>query len=188
MQKKYLITFVISSILILFIPTSAQAMEMGGAFGKREGIKCIQPIKDRGYSLCHKYSQYFFIAGVSLSDDGYVLASGDDATSYQPLDKEKILELQNAGYLPNPLPSYSIPLTQYLIGYSLWLLLIFGIGGFPLWSYLQNRYKKYSLRGRYKMWKHKGKYCLNCDNPLMDYDFKIGRCVMCSSAVPEIRS
>ena len=73
-------------------------------FGKGERIKCIEPLKraipntvDNGEifrpvildstgkpfnpstMLCYKYSIQYFILGVAIHDDGYVLAKGDDS-------------------------------------------------------------------------------------------------------------
>lgn len=194
MQRKYLLSFIIGGILLLLVPNSTQARTIGGFFGKSEGIKCIQPVNEppaskQGFSsnkphyeLCYKYTMYFVFAGIGLSDDGFVLAVGDGATQYIPLDKTKIEELQKAGYLPNPLPAYSIPAMQYLIGYSLWILLA-GIIAFPVISFTG-----IALSSKFKHWKNPGTYCPGCDFPLTLYDFSNGKCSVCGMSVPEIQT
>ena len=68
-----------------------------------------------------------------MSDDGYVLGIRKSYGSYYPLSEEKIKELQKSGALPVILPTYKIPLSEWLWGFSLWILLII-IGG--LWLFM----------------------------------------------------
>lgn len=171
MQRKYLLPFIIISLLVLLAPTLAEA-QFTTFSGKQEDIKCLQPVEKTNYKLCHKYSKHFFIAGIYLSDDGYVLAGGDNATEYIALDKTKITELQAAGSLPNPLPPYSIALTQYLVGYSLWLIIILFIAP-SLWVGLRRQ-------------RNKGNYCSRCDVPLTSGDFAVSKCGVCGGAIAKI--
>ena len=99
-------------------------------FGKDETLKCIQPITlkgPKGEALClgHKFSKRFFIAGVYLSDDGYVLGLQQDTSRFFPLPEAYKAELQSSGVLPTPLPGYTIPAIEYAFGYSLWALIVF---------------------------------------------------------------
>lgn len=172
MQRESLLCFIVVGILVLLAPTSAEA-QFTTFSGKQENIKCLQPVNGTDYKLCHKYSKHFFIAGIYLSDDGYVLADDDNATEYIALEQTKIRELQTAGTLPNPLPRYSINLTQYLVGYSLWLIIILFIGP-SLWVWLRRR-------------RNKGNYCFRCDVPLTSGDFAADKCGICGAAISKIQ-
>ena len=44
-----------------------------------------------------------------------------------PLDDARIARFQSLGVLPEPLPTFSIPLHQYVLGFSWWVLLA-GVG------------------------------------------------------------
>lgn len=116
---------------------------MGMMFGKDETLKCIQPITlkgPQGEALClgHKFSKRFFIAGVYLQDEGYVLGLQQDTSRFFPLTEPYKAELQASGVLPTPLPAYSIPTIEYVFGYSLWLVIVF-VAAFMV---LENRMKK----------------------------------------------
>jgi hypothetical protein len=111
------------------------ALLMPVYFGTEDTIREIQPIPGTNFFLCHKHHSYYFLGGLYLSDDGYVLREKathrkpyfydpSKAERYVPLTSEKIAELQQAGILPNPLPGYSIPVGDYIAGYSLWLFLM----------------------------------------------------------------
>ena len=100
-------------------------------FGTDDTIKEIQELPGTNYKLCYHYHIYYFIAGLYLANDGYVLTENPDPTKqrfltdpaankYIPLTKEKTNELQQAGLLPNPLPKYSIPTSAYVEGFSMW--------------------------------------------------------------------
>ena len=199
MRRNHFFFVMVGMAAILFL-SSAQAQGFVGYFGTQERIKCIQPINEERpagdrpvivrldslnrskYNLCYKYSMKLFIAGVSLHDDGYVLAGKDDASAYIPLDSARITELQEKGVLPNPLPAYTIPLSQYLAGYSLWLLIAAIIAGLVSWLGIR------SLWDMFKAWKYKGKLCLNCGLTLTIKDFSGGKCGACSEPIPDSSS
>jgi len=69
------------------------------------------------------HSRLFFVfLGVNVTDEGYVIqAAGDDI--YWPLTPDWIKELQAGGILPDPMPKYSTPLIDLLLGYSLWIII-----------------------------------------------------------------
>ena len=152
---KYCRSVFVLIIFLLVIPDRAVAGSRtfafaGGLFGSSEKIEKIQDLEGTEYILSHRYTSHFFFAGIYLSDDGYVLQKKIDSTSnrpsdlikrveelntYYPLSAEKILEMQQSGVLPTPMPRYSIPLSEYVFGYSLWLVLalaIFWVAGAPL--------------------------------------------------------
>ena len=189
MLTRRILPSLIAVVAALLISGSARVYAAGGYFGVQERIKCIQPVKEEPssapmtdsiyvpvkqtpkYSLCYKYSMTFFFAGVFLHDDGYVLAERDDAYQYVPLPQEKIAELQGKGIIPNPLPAYSIPLSQYIAGYSLWLILIISTAAVLFWTW-------------FKKWWKKGKNCTKCGLSLIPEDFQKGRCGSCGEPVP----
>jgi hypothetical protein len=97
-------------------------------FGKEEKLVCLAdvPLKgaeDEPLCLAHKTTKQFFVAGIYLSDDGYVLKiQGKDA--FYPLPGEpELSQLQSEALLPKPLPPYAISTIDYLMGYSLWIII-----------------------------------------------------------------
>ena len=73
-------------------------------------------------------STYWFIAGVYVVDDGYVLQQEGQLDRYWEYDEEQVKAWQSGGQLPGPLPAYSIPFWDYVFGYSLWIvILVIGI-------------------------------------------------------------
>ena len=146
-KMKYCQSVFVLILFLLVLPDHAFASVRtlafaGGLFGASEKIEKLQDLEGTEYILSHKYTSHFFFAGMYLSDDGYVLQKkGDstnnrpfdgmkrvhDLTTYYPLNPEKILEMQQSGVLPTPMPKYSIPILEYVFGYSLWLVLAFAI-------------------------------------------------------------
>ncbi|SDE18415.1 TerB family tellurite resistance protein [Rhodospira trueperi] len=96
-------------------------------FGQSDTITCLEdvPIKGSGNEdlcLAKLNSYYMFIAGLGTSSK-LVLAEKTGGGYYEIPAKEELERLQKAGLLPDPLPTYSRPIEDYLYGYSLWLLL-----------------------------------------------------------------
>lgn len=102
-------------------------------FGKQETIRVVEDVPLQGPNgedlvLSYKTSTYFAGAGIYVSDDGYVLAVRGENGSYFPMPSgDRLQALQTAGSLPSPLPAYSLPVMDYVLGYSLWLILL-GMG------------------------------------------------------------
>ena len=114
---------ILGSILLLFPGKSRAAL-----FGSQESTYKIQATdikNDKGQSLDlgHKVSTLYIFLGVYAHDDGYVLQVRGDSSHYYDLTPAKIANYQAEGLLPKPLPSYSIPFWDYLLGYSLWIAL-----------------------------------------------------------------
>jgi hypothetical protein len=168
-------------------------------FGKGERIKCLQPLSpeqveigDTGLfrpvvpkpsdptMLCYKYTIQYFILGIGIRDDGYVLSSGDDYYNYFPLDDAKIHELQTKGVLPDPLPAYSLTWMQLAAGYSLWVLIGAVVLAMLGWAALK------MLFGKVRRIRNKGIYCLGCNAQLTIKDFSDGKCEACSEPVPSM--
>ena len=146
--------------LLLFLP-----------FGASEKIDEMQDLKGTDYKLCHKYTFHLFLAGIYLTDDGYVLQKKGDSFRYIPLDKEKTDELQKSGLLPTPLPNYSIPIGAYLVGYSLWPIILVIISGSLFWSWYSGA---------------SSEYCENCKTEITWNDRKLGECQVCHNPVKPI--
>lgn len=97
-------------------------------FGTHEELTCITdvPLKGPGgdaLCLAYKTSTHYFLAGVYVSDDGYVLKSKVRNDAYFPLDAGKIQTHQATGEFPTPMPGYSLSFGTYFLGYSLWIAL-----------------------------------------------------------------
>src|SRR5512140_3111537 len=116
-------------------------------FGVDETLECIQDISlkgGQGEPLClgWKTSKFFVGAGVYLKDDGYVLKV-PNANSYYPLPYPAELKaFQAQGLMPDPLPHYTLPVWEYLFGYSLWIIVAFVVGA--------GSFKHLAERRRYK--------------------------------------
>ena len=103
----------VRSFLLLLVFLVMPSTVMAGTtlqFGTDDTIKEIQDLPGTNYELC--YHIYYFIAGIYLANDGYVLTEKPDPTKqkfltdsaanrYLPLSKEKTKELQQAGLLPD---------------------------------------------------------------------------------------
>ena len=74
--------------------------------------------------LGYKTSTLYFILGVYVSDDGYVLGVRSKPGHIGDMPPPDVLaDLQKKGLLPDPLPPYRLGLVDYLKGFSLWLVI-----------------------------------------------------------------
>ncbi len=127
-------------ISVLLTSHAAQA-RTGFKFGDSETLHKIQDIdmpgpKGEKLYLANRTITNFVFLGVYLSDKGYVLAvTDDDAKGYYPLEEVLIKKLQAEKMLPTPLPKYKISIWEYLVGYSLWIVVFILIA----WTLFQNR-------------------------------------------------
>ncbi len=101
-----------------------------GLLGKQESIKKIQDVTIKGSKgedlyLAYKTSAQFVFLGLYFKDDGYVLGVKKKFGAYYPLSEKQITSFQEQGLLPKPLPTYDIPFFDYVMGYSLWIVLAF---------------------------------------------------------------
>ncbi len=134
----------------LFISGNAFAGKM--MFGDNDTLHKIQDVevtspKGEELYLAYRTTIKFFVLGINITEQGYVLAIKDsEGQSYYPLDGTRIKELQNSGDLPNPLPKYELTKFDYAFGYSLWIL-IFVSGGFSL---IKRQFKKKKVIQRQK--------------------------------------
>jgi hypothetical protein len=123
--------FLMLALVLAFLPLSgapAQAAK-GLGFGSDERIRSLSSTKLRSPSgetlyLAQKVTTQFFLLGVHVKDDGYVLGvQGDSKKYYRMPDNVYVQRWQQQGLLPNPLPARRLGMFDYLIGYSLWLAL-----------------------------------------------------------------
>ena len=118
-----------AGILIFWGLFSARIASADMMFGDDDRFTKIQDIEYRidenePLYLGYRTTITFFIAGIYLTDHGYILAPRNNTdNSYYPLDDETIQELQSQGDLPKPLPPYKIELLNYMFGYSLWIII-----------------------------------------------------------------
>ena len=131
---------IVGSILLL-IPQKSDAAVY--RLGNQESIYRTQDTnikndKGQALDLAYKVSSYYIVAGVYVHDDGYVLQIKDDSSHYYDLTAAKISTYQAEGLLPKPLPSYSVPFWDYLLGYSLWIILAV-ILSMKIWSGIRKR-------------------------------------------------
>lgn len=112
----------------LFIPSLSLAKIT--VIGDQESVRKLQHIDlkgPRGESLYlgHKITKSFFLLGVSIKDDGYVIGVEGQSDIYYPMIKgEKLDQLKTLKLLPEPFPSYKLGIMDYLTGYSFWIALI----------------------------------------------------------------
>ncbi len=94
--------------------------------GNSDNLQRLSPLQLKG-----KYGEPLYLGyrttkvvvglGIYIKDQGYVLLPASDQALYYPLDAKQIAEMQADGSLPLNLPSRSLPLVEYLYGYSLWI-------------------------------------------------------------------
>lgn len=100
-------------------------------FGKDETVHFLEDVKVKGPAgealfLGYKTTSQFFLAGIYIEDDGYVLGIRSDHSKYFALPAgDQLKGFQSRGLLPDPLPPYTLGFFDYLFGYSLWLVLAF---------------------------------------------------------------
>lgn len=130
------------SVLILsslMFNTSVQAKFY---FGEEEKIVKLREIrlvnmKQESLYLGRLVTTKFFILGIGIKDNGYVLGvEGKEGAYYPFLPEDQVKKMQKSSTFPTPLPPYKLGVFDYMIGYSLyWLLLGTALwGGFRFYS------------------------------------------------------
>ena len=113
--------------VFLFAPRQAAAW----SFGTKESVHYLQDVKLKGPNDEPLYLGYmtktqFFLAGLYVTDEGYVLApKGQHGRYMQMPSGEMLARHQKAGMLPSPLPRYKLGFWTYVIGYSFWIMIAF---------------------------------------------------------------
>lgn len=125
-MKKTISLAILGAMFAFSLPAQAKGLPV--YFGESDELNKIEgttPIKMDREQFSLGYRTYFkwFVAGVYVKDEGYVLIDHSD-NAYVPLDEEDIKQLQEEKTLPTPLPQYSLSAVDYLKGYSLWLIII----------------------------------------------------------------
>jgi hypothetical protein len=98
-------------------------------FGTQDDLNCIVDIPLKGGAnepLClgFKVSLHFFVGGIYVSDGGYILRVRNNSKSFYEMPQgQELADYQVNGMIPTPLPAYSVPVFDYLFGYSLWIIL-----------------------------------------------------------------
>lgn len=89
-----------------------------------EDVGLTTPGGDALY-LGHKTSTLYFIGGIYVRDDGYVLGLRANPKHYVDMPPPDLLaNFQKQGQLPDPLPAYHLGIADYLAGYSLWIVVV----------------------------------------------------------------
>lgn len=141
----------LASILLFTFHGQAQAGAI--RFGIDETVHHLQNVKLEGPKgeklfLGHKSAIRYFVAGVYIRDDGYVLGVVGGDNRYFPMpDGSELARLQQAGLLPNPLPKYALGVIDHAIGNSLWLVIATVLLWIFLGSVRKNRKLKKSASG-----------------------------------------
>lgn len=123
------------AVILAASPAEAARVRVPVASGKQESLHEIMNIDLKGPNgeelyLGYKTTHYIAILPYAISDDGYILGVRG-GTTYYKLDPDKLQALQAAGYVPNPLPKYEIPLLDYVTAHAIWslpILLLLWIG------------------------------------------------------------
>jgi len=134
-------------LVVAFFCLLLPARSAGAAmqFGEDETIHFLQDITLKGANQEALFLGYmtkiqFFIAGVYVIDAGYVLGvKGDSKRFYHMPTGEDLARFQKGGFLPDPLPPYSLSIWDYLIGYSLWLVIAFTVAWMIVGGALKRR-------------------------------------------------
>lgn len=129
------------SILLLSFFFTLQFAHASMMFGNDDNIHVIQELEllgpeNKPLQLAHRVTLHFFVAGIYTSDEGYVLTEKGNSELYYSLTPELLKTYQDEGTLPNPLPAYSIPIWDYLFGYSLWII----VGGVILFYVIKDKF------------------------------------------------
>ncbi len=131
----------IGFVFVLFLAVMAFAGE-ARAWTPFGSVEHITPIVDVSLTtpggdalyLGHKTSNVYFVLGVFVSDDGYVLGLRSAPKHYVDMPPPEMLAaFQKQGKLPDPLPPYRLGIGDFLWGYSLWIVVVPLLGGYIYW-------------------------------------------------------
>lgn len=114
-------------------------------FGERDSLHYLQDVEITGEGgeslvLAERTTIRFFIAGLYFIDHGPVLRpkTGNEGF-YYTLTDELIAKYQQQGLLPTPLPIYKPSIFDYVIGYSLWLMIAYIFIHFKVEAFFKKR-------------------------------------------------
>ena len=137
-------------LVLAFISLAGEA-KAWTPFGTAEDIHPIENVDLKGPDgealfLGYKTSTVYFLLGVSVHDDGYILGLQSDHTRFLDMPPaETLANFQSQGLLPKPLPPYALGILDYLNGYGLWIVVFLFIGGYLLFivSRVRSRGRRY---------------------------------------------
>jgi len=128
-----------------FLGSMSSDAQAGFYFGNAQYIKFLQdvPLKSPNGEplfLGHMYRTTYFIAGLYVTDEGYVLGLKRDSNRFLRMnDAAQVGQWQNEGLLPKQFPPYRLSVYDYLIGYSFWITLAVILGWRPVTRLLGGR-------------------------------------------------
>ena len=128
-------------LLCVIFSTTANAKL---SFGTSDSLKVVSDVKLKGpngeeLQLSRKLVTEHFLLPYMLKDEGYVLTVKGKHDMYYNLPEEKDLNaLQDAGFLPKPLPEYKMQTIDLVFGYAMWWALVLIIG----WGVLKKTLRK----------------------------------------------
>jgi hypothetical protein len=109
-------------MLLAYSASSAAAILVGNI----DNLQRLVPLQLKGkdgesLSLGFRTTRIVIGLGIYIKNQGYVLLPEEGSTLYYPLDDKQIDDMQADGSLPSTLPEHSLPLIEYIYGYSLWI-------------------------------------------------------------------
>ncbi|HDY7489123.1 hypothetical protein [Vibrio sp. 1180_3] len=131
-------------LLSLGLLLSGNAVAGKMMFGDDDMLHKLQDVSFKGPNgedlyLAYRTTTKFFILGVNITEQGYVLAlKNSEEKSYYPLSDVQIQGLQSVGDLPRILPKYELTIFDYAFGYSLWIFILLSV----LYSLIKRQFRK----------------------------------------------
>jgi hypothetical protein len=138
--------FAALALVLALSPASANALTL---FGTVENIDPIQDVNltspdGEALFLGYKTTTSYFLGGLSMSNDGYVLVLRSNHDRFLDLPEgEALKSFQAKGLLPDPLPPYSPGVIDYLRGYSLWVVVAVLLAAYAVGFALRRRRPRY---------------------------------------------
>ncbi|MBU0499033.1 MAG: hypothetical protein KJ675_14765 [Gammaproteobacteria bacterium] len=132
-MKKLLSAFTLMLATLLAYSTPAYAKGIPLYFGEQEEIHKIADVNLKGGEgedlfIGYRTRGLYLLAGIYVTDEGYVLGVTADGNKYYPLPtRDELKAFQESGLLPEKLPEYSLSPLDYIFGYSLWLIALLGL-------------------------------------------------------------
>lgn len=121
-------------------------------FGESDFLHELGEVKlksSAGEELSLGFKSHMLVVGLGIycKSDGYVLLKRGSLSEYYPFPAASdVVQLQRAGLLPDPLPAFSLPWQEYLLGYSLWWAAIGAAIVMSLWDAAASRRRRHRSR------------------------------------------
>lgn len=133
-MRTFLLTLT-ACLLSLLLAAPAHAGKL--VFGTSEAVRFVANTTLRGPGgerlfLGRKITTQAFLLPYWAKDDGFVLGISGESSRYFPLPTGADLEkLQDAGFLPRPMPRWEMSGLDWMFGHLLWVTLL-GLAGWYL--------------------------------------------------------